>query len=48
MASLVDAGVGHEVAPGGRIHGDWVGIDDPVRWDGFADEALLFVANTAA
>lgn len=48
IASLVVAGVGHEVEAGGRVHGDWVGIDDPVRWDGFADEALSFVANTAA
>jgi hypothetical protein len=48
VASLVVAGVGHEVAAGGRVHGDWVGIDDPVRWDGFADEALSFVADPAA
>jgi hypothetical protein len=48
VASLVDAGVGHEIGADGRVHGDWVGIDDPVRWDGFADEALSFVASTAA
>lgn len=45
ISSLVDAGVGHEVEAGGR---DRVGIDDPVRWDGFAQEALAFVGHTAA
>jgi len=49
IASLVIAGVGHEVEAAGRIEGDLVvGIDDPVRWDGFADEALSFVAHSAA
>ncbi|MDP2622914.1 MAG: hypothetical protein Q8Q29_03840 [Actinomycetota bacterium] len=48
ITSLVIAGVGHEVAAAGRIQGDRVGIDDPVRWDGFADEALSFVGQFAA
>jgi hypothetical protein len=48
ISTLVDAGVGHQVEAGGRVAGDRVGIDDPVRWDGFAEEALAFVGHTAA
>jgi hypothetical protein len=48
ISSLVDAGVGHKVETGGRVADDRVGIDDPVRWDGFAEEALAFVGHTAA
>lgn len=48
ISSLVDAGVGHTVEIGGGVAGDRVGIDDPVRWEGFAAEALAFVGHDAA
>ena len=45
ISSLVHAGVGHTIE-GNRP--DRVGIDDPVRWDGFAAEALAYVEHSAA
>jgi len=48
VVSLVVAGVGHEVEADGAVASDRVGIDDPVRWEGFAVEALAFVGHTAA
>ena len=45
---LVVAGVGHEILDEGHVIEDRVGIDDPVRWEGFAAEALDFVGSSAA
>lgn len=48
VSSLLVAGVGHEIESGGRVVEDCVGIDDPMRWDGFVAEALAFAEHTAA
>ena len=48
ISSLLLAGVAHEIGQAGPDPGRRVGIDDPVRWDGFAAEALSFVQHHAA
>ena len=47
---LVDAGVGENVAPAGRVFREWVAIPEPdeATWRGYLSEAKAFVSRQFA